>query len=325
VGILRKVGHHRYYDPGLTTWGLETLVGNTAATHDEFGDICADSLGNVHCVVVMDSGGGGPVSGTKLRYKRWDFTNGWGPEVVISDIPQANFSGIANSRIVSIACEETTGTTRVVFRDLANGGGLVMSELPLNGSAFTLVATLGLPNTGAHTYYAPTLRGTLNPVSNNTGCDWDVTWQYRASSGTPPYELWFDRITCAPGKSISLTGLPLINTNVGILIASPADPFKPYICALSFGDTPGIPLLWPDTRVVPLNWDFLFSYSLGSNSLIINNIGSLDGSGLGQATLFIPNSTLLINFTIYTAFVVVDPLAQSGITSISQALPITFQ
>ena len=311
---------HRYYDPATSTWSAESVLGNTTPTNDYYGDLCADSLGNVHCVYVMDAG----TNSTWLfRYKKWDLTNGWGPEVILMDVPLATYNGIANYRISAIACDEATGTTRVVYRDLPNGGALEMVELPLNGAAFTPATTLGPPDLGAHVYYLPTLRGTLYPVSNNTAGNWDVTWQYRPTPGAPPYELWFQRVSSGPTVSISLTGPPTTGTNVGILMTSSADGGKPYVCALSFGNTPGLTL--PDTRVIPLNWDFLFDLSLIPNPFIINNLGLLDGSGNGQATLFIPNEPLLVNFTIYAAFVTADGSAPSGIANISSALPITFQ
>jgi hypothetical protein len=198
-----------------------------------------------------------------------------------------------------------------------------MAELPLNAVAFTPVTTLAPATLAIHAYYAPTVRGTLYPASNNCAGNWDVTWQYRAAHPTPPFELWFQRISSGPVVSISLTGPASIGTAVGILMTSSADGGKPYICALSFGDAPGITL--PDTRVIPLNWDFLFDLSLVANPFIINNIGVLDGSGNGQATLFIPFEPLLVNFTIYAAFVTADGGAPSGIANISPSLPITFQ
>ena len=307
---------HRYYDPVNAVWGPATTLGNS--TPFAYGDLTADALGNVHCVYVLDPPGAVP---WQFRYRRWNLSNGWSPEIFLMDVPVAAYTGIANYYILGMACDELTGKTRIVYRNLASTGSLDVVDLPLGATAFTPVKTLAPPHAGLNRYFVPTVRGTLYPASNNCGNRWDITWCMGPSTGTYPYGFWFQRLT--PPASISLTGPPAIGSVVGILLSSPTDGGRPYACGLSLGTTPGIVL--PDSRVVPLNWDLLFEACFAPNFFILDPIGFLDIYGNGQATLLIPYEPLLVNATIYSAFVTADPLAPSGIGNISPALPITFQ
>jgi hypothetical protein len=315
---------HTYYDPTSATWSAVTILGDNTLPQDQYGSLCADALGNVHAVYMMDSGAGGTSTTVKLRYKRWDVLNGWSAEVILSDIPLANWTVIAAPYIFALACDEATATTRVVFRDLANGGALEMVELPLGAASFAPIVTLAPPTLAQHAYYSPTLRGTLYPASNNTAGDWDVTWQYRANPTTPPFDLNFQRVSTQGTASLSLSAPAVIGTSTSVDIVSPADPGGSYICGFALGDMPGIIL--SDARVIPLNLDDLLLFSLApSNGVFFNTTGILGGGGEGFVVVAVPNLPALINTTVYAAFIVADPLSITGVGTISPSLPITIQ
>jgi hypothetical protein len=273
--------------------------------------------------VAIDSGT--PAGTWKFRYKTWDATNGWGPETVLFDATNAQYTGIANYRIFDVAVDANTGKAYAFYRDLSTGAQLTLVEKDLAASAFTLIQDVTTPSTALHTYYLPSIRGTLYPASNNVGSDLDLMWQFRATNGTPPYEHYFLRVSQGPpGASISLGAAPAIGTLLPVNISSPNDPSKLFICGFAAGDTPGIML--PDMRVIPLNLDPLLDLSLmPGNGIFQNNVNTLDGNGDATALVLVPNTPVIVGLSIYAAFVIPDPMAPFGIGTISPGLTITFQ
>lgn len=81
---------------------------------------------------------------------------------------------------------------------------------------------------------------------------------------------------------------------------------KPYILALSLGDTPGIPL--GDGRTIPLNYDGIFQASLYSPQLLglANSQGVLNANGEAIVTLTVPNVPAIVGLPIYIGFVTLD-------------------
>ncbi len=321
----RNVGagnyEHRVYTPGIG-WGTSIVIGNTTPTNDYYGNIAADALGNVHAIIAKDTY---TTSTWQFRYRRWDATFGWGPEVTLFDATPAQYTGIANYYIFALGCEESTGLVSVVYRDLTSGGALRVVQKGLTDVAFTAPADITTPAATAHAYYMPTIRGTLFPVTNRTGFDLDLTWQARpAGTPTPPFEFWFRRLTGGSPASITLGTPAAIGTTAQVNLSSPLDPTSVYICGFSFGNSPGI--LLPDFRVIPLNLDDLLTLSLTvGNPIFLNTIGALSASGTASAQIVIPPYPPIIGATIYAAFVVPNPSTTSGIGTISPSLAITFQ
>lgn len=312
---------HRYFDPATSTWGASTTLGNTTAPNDYWGKLAADALGNVHALYVMDCASGA-TNVWKFRYKRWDVTSGWGPEVVLCDAIYSQYNLIANYQICSLACDEASGKVAVFYRDLAAGGALRLAEKGLADPAFTNRPDIMPASSVNYGYHAPSIRGSLFPASNNTGTNLDLTWHFRLTS-TPPYSWMFQRVNVA-SASLNLSATPTIGTTVSIDLVSATDPNANFICVLALGSLPGTVL--PDLRVIPLNYDALLQFTLTpGNGVLYNNIANLSPGGLASVPFVIPNFLPLIGLTIQSGFVVGDPSNSTGIGTISPALPITFQ
>ena len=312
---------HRIYDPVAASWGTATILGDNAPTRDLYGQLAADSLGNVHAVYVQDADSS---STWKFRYKRWDPINNWSPEVVIMDVTPAQFSGIANYRIIALGVDESTGRAYIVYRDLGTTGALRFAEKGLTDSAFTLRPDLAPANLGQHAYYLPTIRGSIFPTFNNTGSEIDITWHLRRTPGTPPYSLMFQRESVAAcGTTIALSAPAIIGTSTTVDISSPCEPGAAYVGAYSTGTSPGIPV--PGAGTIPLNPDALFNLSLlPGNGIFFNTVGTLSTTGVASMPIAVPNVSSLVGLTIYSAFLTIDPAnPPSSIGNISVALPIT--
>jgi len=311
---------HRIYDPA-SGWGSGFVLGNSSPENDYYGGLAADFLGNVHALYAVDSSSSSAL--WNFRYRRWDAASGWGPETLLFSATAAQHTGIANYKIFALACDEATGDAYAVYRDLASGGSLRMAQKGLADSAFINMPDLAPPNAGQHAYYVPTLRGTLFPLFNNTGQDLDVTWQYRASPGNPPYALFFQRVAGSARVSITLGGPAVIGTTTSVNLFSALDPSGTYICGFSGANSPGIPL--PDGRVIPLRVDLILVGSLNqSNQIFLNTLGILDSAGGGTVLFVVPGDPTLVGATVHAAFIVIDP-STGVIGSLSPGLPIQIQ
>jgi glucose/arabinose dehydrogenase len=126
------------------------------------------------------------------------------------------------------------------------------------------------------------------------------------------------------GPLQAIAASPRIGTNCPINLTSTQTPSQTYAYAFSFGTTPGIPL--PDGRVIPLNPDPLFTFSLTpGNGVFLNTTGTLSAGGTATVNIQIPNAAPLIDVTIMGAYVTLSPTAPSGISAISCPIPITFE
>ncbi len=315
------VYQHRHYKPSANTWGAPTTLGNTTSVSDNWGKIAADALGNVHAVYLMDCAPG-PGYQWKLRYKRWNIVTGWGPEVVIFNAYYATYFLASSHQLVSLACREATGKVSIMYRDRTSFGAWRLAEKNLTAPSFTILPNAMPVNSASAYYRGPSVRGSLFPLFNNTDTDLDFTWQ-AMTVGTWPPALMFQRISSAPA-TLSLSAPPTIGTIKSINLSSPADPNAGFVCAVSMGSTPGIAL--PDLRVIPLNADSLLFMSLTpANGVLANNIATLSSAGTALVNFTIPNLPSLIGLTVQAAFVVAAPGTTTGISTISPALPITFQ
>ncbi|HYC77809.1 MAG TPA: hypothetical protein VEI02_09295, partial [Planctomycetota bacterium] len=317
----RNVGageyEHRAYTPGVG-WGASTRLGNTTAPNDFYGVLCADLLGNVHSVYVKDAAS---PSTWQFAYRMRDSSGVWGAEVPVFSATTAQYTGVANYFIFSVACEETTGFVNVLYRDLAAGGQLRVAQKPLSQPAFvSFPLDLTAPSTALHEYYLPTIRGSLYPASNYTGRDLDFTWNLRPA-GSTQFSLVFQRIESI---TIAPLGPATLGTTQTIFIHSADDALTPYVCGFAFAPAPGIGLA--DGRVIPLALDFLLTLSLDPlNGIFVNTIGALDGLADGAVAFNVPNLPVLTGATIYCAFVTADFAHPTGIGTISPPIAITMQ
>ena len=327
AGYYRNLGqgeyYHRIYDPANSSWNVEFRLGNTTVGQDNYGQFAADNLGNIHCVYVLDSSG---TTSWGYRYRRYDAVNGWSAETVIDDIPGANFTGIANYRIFALACDEATGMSHLVFRDLNNGGNLMYLTKDLAAASFTQQAQIGPASTALHAYLYPAIRGSLFPAFNNTGSDLAITYCQRVDTlGVFTWDWYFLTLTpTPPGPTLTLNS-PLTIGNVSTLdLSSPMDPNLGYICGFAGSTTPASPM--PGGGTLDLAFDFLLNFSITpGNGVFFNNIGFLSPVGTSSVAIAVPNLPALANLTIYGAFVVEDPVTPGFIGTISAPLAMTIQ
>ena len=123
--------------------------------------------------------------------------------------------------------------------------------------------------------------------------------------------------------SLTLVTPAAIGTLATLQLSSPADPGKGYLLAFSFTANAGIPL---GNRTFPLDPDILFTMSMTfGNPFFLNFFGGLNAAGQANAYIQVPNEPLLVNASIFGAFIVGDVNAPFGIATISPALQVTFQ
>lgn len=104
----------------------------------------------------------------------------------------------------------------------------------------------------------------------------------------------------------------------------PNDAGLPYRVAPCFFWQPGIALSGydpSDDRVVPINPDPLYlGFAAGGlDSVFFDFAGTLDGTGAGQARIFLPNVPIYVGGMMFFGAVTLDAAAPSGIRSISNA------
>lgn len=192
---------HRIFAPD-SGWSESTNLGNTTPENDVWGSLAADGLGNVHVLLIEDGTENSPL--WRFLYRRWDNDAGWGDAVILTEVESSQRTGIANTRIVALACNESTGLATVFYRDLNRGGALGLVEKPLDEPEFGAFEEVAPPTTGQHAYYSPAIRGRLYPASDRTSHGLHLTWQHRFEPGVPPYSLNF----LAMGGSAPPEGLP---------------------------------------------------------------------------------------------------------------------
>jgi len=109
---------------------------------------------------------------------------------------------------------------------------------------------------------------------------------------------------------------------IPIRFRSPQDPGQYFVAGASLGRYPGLTL--PDTRVIPLDPDFVLQLSLYPlNPYFQGFSGFFDSDGNAPALVYLPDLPELRGLWIYLAFVVADVSDPTGIGTISQ--PATFQ
>ena len=106
-------------------------------------------------------------------------------------------------------------------------------------------------------------------------------------------------------------------------MSDPAFPNQFYILAFSSSTTP--PITLSTGEVIPLAANGIFYGSLFFPSIfgLTNSQGFLNSNGQAQATWTVPNFPTLAYFTVYFAFVTINPESTQQILSISDAVPVT--
>jgi len=109
-----------------------------------------------------------------------------------------------------------------------------------------------------------------------------------------------------PGTSVSLSLRAGNHQGLGYLVATSA--------------TPG--LLQIDQRFLRMSWDPIMATSiwLAAPGIFQNYAGLLDAKGRGRATLAVPNLPALVGVKLYSAFLVDDPAARTGLGLISNTV-----
>jgi hypothetical protein len=179
---------HRIYDPA-SGWGESTNLGNATPQNDVWGVLAIDGLGNAHVLFGEDSADASPL--WRFLYRRWDEVAGWGEPVALLEVEPAARTGIADTHIIALACDESTGDVTVLYRDLNRGGPLGIVRKSLDDVGFGEFAEIAPPTTGQNAYCSPSIRGRLFPESDRTSHGLHMTWQHRPEPGVPPYSLVF--------------------------------------------------------------------------------------------------------------------------------------
>lgn len=212
---------------------------------------------------------------------------------------------------------------RLVAADLDSDG---LVDIAVAHKDSNNLAVLG--NIGGAAFGAPVLLAGGTQGQNLAAGDLDgngspdLAAAFRDSNDVRLY--WNVQGGAVPNPTLSLLNPVAIGTLSTLLISSPTDPFGGYFCGFSLGNFPGFFL--SDGRRVPLNIDPLFLFSLDpANPILLNTLGLLDGLGKSFIGINLPSEPALVGATVFAAFAVADPLAPTGIGTLSDSLPITIQ
>jgi hypothetical protein len=187
---------HRIYDPAAG-WGDSTNLGNATPENDIWGSLAADGLGNVHVLFIEDGTDASPL--WRFLYRRWEEASGWGEPVTLLEVEAAARTGIADTHIIALACDESTGEVAVLYRDLNRGGPLGVVRKSLDDVGFGDFLEIAPPATVQNAYCSPSIRGRLFPESDRTAHGLHLTWQHRPVPGVPPYSLLFAALEGSEG------------------------------------------------------------------------------------------------------------------------------
>ncbi len=136
--------------------------------------------------------------------------------------------------------------------------------------------------------------------SNNNA---HVVWQENRDGN---YEIYYKR-SFTP---IEIIGSPKIGNAITFKISHPDSNGLTYGSVLSLGTSPGIPL--SDGRIIPLNYDGAFIYSLYYPQQIglSNTFGLLNNDGNGEVSWAIPNKLGIVGLNVSLAFISVNQSIQ---------------
>lgn len=128
--------------------------------------------------------------------------------------------------------------------------------------------------------------------------------------GLGPYDIWSSRFT-----GLVANGVAGPSSAQALRFSDPLGAGKPYVAAASFGSSPGIRI---DSRTLPLNPDALFSFTVGGRPPIMTGYaGILDADGIASGQITFTGLPQLVGVRFFNAFIVIDPQAPSGMSTIS--------
>jgi hypothetical protein len=118
-------------------------------------------------------------------------------------------------------------------------------------------------------------------------------------------------------------GIASASSAQDLRFSAPGASGSTYLAGSSFGSTPGIRI---DNRVLPLNPDPLLQATLGGLPPFLSGYaGVLDQDGIAAGRLSFVGLPQLAGLRFFTAFVVLDPMAPSGIRTISNSHEVLIQ
>lgn len=122
--------------------------------------------------------------------------------------------------------------------------------------------------------------------------------------------------------TLATSGTNQIGTTTQFTYTSPGGAGDTYWIALSGGTTPGLPI---GARTIPLNPDGLLNASATPGMLLNGNVGTLDASGMGTASLPIPSIPALAGLTLYAGGLTLNSQYNHLVETFSPAQPLTLQ
>jgi hypothetical protein len=197
-------------------------------------------------------------------------------------------------------------------RDLAVANGGNVSVLLNKGNATFAAAVNFATAAGPEAVVADDLDGDGDldlATANRNAANASVLLNGTANAAAGP--------TVVPGKPAE------IGRVLPVQLTSAPDRALYYLAGFSTGTTPGIPL--PGNRVFPLAPTPMLFVSVIPNAVFMNTQGTLGSTGSAYVRLAVPNIAALRGRSVFTAFLVVDRRATTGIGTISPALKITFK
>ncbi len=319
--------HHQWLDPAAAkpVWSTAVPLGNNNGQADYYSSLAADLVGNVYIVYGVDVQGG-KTGDPFWELRKWDGqAQKWSSPVPVYKTTRAQYKpgGKDNdSRVVSAACDETTGEVYFVYRNFDTGEFLLGRWHDGDAAPTTfarLMNTGTLPLNSLNYFLYPQLRGTLFPAFNRTSIGLDLIYTVGDQTApTPNYTLYYDPF---PVGSLSSTGIAKIGTTFALDLSAFQDGGMAYVTALSLtGLTPGLPI---DRRLVPLVADDLFLLTAQNKVPVLfqNFQGVLSKSGTARCSIAIPSLPALVSLNFYAAYLTY-PGGPKGVKTISS--PFTF-
>jgi len=316
---------HQWIDPSATspTWTWTPLSGhvNTYTRADYYSSMAADAAGNVYAVYTVDDQASTTGPDPQFFIQKWDgATQTWGSPVLVYKVARATWepaSGQHNDgRIISAACDETTGEVYFTYRDFTAGEFLLArwrGNDKENPTTYARLMNTGtLPAATRNYFIYPQFRGSLFPKTNRTSIGLDLLYTVGDQGATTPqYTLYYERF---PIGSMSSTGAPKIGTTYPLDLTALQDGGKPYVAALTISGL--LPLIQIGRRYIPLTADTMFFLTVSNvlPGIFMNFQGVLGATGAGQAKVVIPNVPALVGLQFDGCFMTYD---LSGVRAIS--------
>jgi hypothetical protein len=156
-----------------------------------------------------------------------------------------------------------------------------------------------------------------------------------SDEGAPAFSLLHDEIFFHSGglsfadlftarfTGLVASGIAGVSSNMDLRFSDPSAPGLLYVGACALGTSPGIRI---DTRVLPLNFDALLQLTAGGLPPILTGYaGTLNQDGVAGGRISFAGYPGLVGLRFFSAFVVLDTQAPSGIRTISNALEVLVQ